>query len=34
MSSENLTPRSGEDLQRYLQASSTIESTRSQIEAL
>ncbi len=34
MSSDNLSPRSGEDLQRYLQASSTIESTRSQIEAL
>ena len=34
MSSENLTPRSGEDLQRYLQASSTIESTRSQLDAL
>ncbi|TSA11406.1 MAG: 2-polyprenylphenol hydroxylase, partial [Comamonadaceae bacterium] len=34
MSSENLTPRSGEDLQRYLQASSTIASTRSQLDAL
>ena len=34
MSSENLNPRSGEDLQRYLQASSTIESTRSQLDAL
>ena len=34
MSSENLSPRSGEDLQRYLQANSTIESTRSQLQAL
>ncbi len=34
MSSENLSTRNAEDLQRYLQASSTIESTRSQIEQL
>jgi len=34
MSSENLAPRSGDELNRYLSASSALENTRSQIEAL